>query len=264
VPLARDNAMIGSTSRKIVVIGATGGIGSAVALQFLQSGDMVFLHGRDESKFAQLTAQLGEKYPEMVSGATADITDESGRQNIRDAVYEWSPNIDSLVLCVGNGNVDRSPFLSVSQWDAILQQNFLGNAGIIAELVPLLEKSKDSNITCIGSIAGLMRLPAPVGYAVAKAALNAYTKALVPHLSEKGIRINIVHPGNVFFLGGRWDELEKGDPDGVAKYIQTEVPQKRFGAPEDIASAVFFLASGNAKFITGASFVVDGGQLKTL
>ena len=116
----------------------------------------------------------------------------------------------------------------------------------------------------IGSIAGLQHLKAPAGYAVAKAALDTYVKCLAQDLAADGIRVNIVHPGNIYFEGGRWAELQKERKEATEEYIASQVAQQRFGTPEEIANVVAFLTSSKASFMTGASVVVDGGQLKTL
>jgi 3-oxoacyl-[acyl-carrier protein] reductase len=254
--------MKSSNNNVVAVIGGTGGIGLAITKCFLQSGSTVFLHGRNEKKLKKVLMDLEKDPTSTVVGFASDITSPKERSETTKKIKADCKQINTLVLCVGNGNVARSPFLDEKDWVDILNQNFLGNAGMLKELVPLLENSTNASIVCIGSIAGLTRLPAPVGYIVAKAALHAYVKALVPHLAEKNIRINIVHPGNIFFAGGRWEELKNKDFKGVKKYIESDVPQKRFGTPEEIANAVYFLASPDASFITGASLVVDGGQAK--
>ena len=74
------------------------------------------------------------------------------------------------------------------------------------------------------------------------------------------VRINVLAPGNVFFVGGSWDEKKKQEPDVVAKFIQSNVPMNRFGTPEEVADAAVFLCSERAKFITGSVLTVDGGQ----
>jgi len=91
-------------------------------------------------------------------------------------------------------------------------------------------------------------------------ALNSYAKHLSVELAKDNVRVSIVHPGNVYFEGGRWEELLKEDKSKIKRYIQEKVPMRRFGKPEEIAEAILFLASSRAKFITGTSLIIDGGQ----
>ena len=141
-----------------------------------------------------------------------------------------------------------------------MDQNFYSTALLLNTAAPFLEKGLDSNVVVMGSIAGIERLNAPVGYTVAKAALHAYVRAMSAELASRKIRVNIIHPGNIYFEGGRWEEIQDEDPAGTKNYIESVVPQRRFGSPEDVAQAVLALASPKSSFITGASLEVDGGQ----
>ena len=115
-------------------------------------------------------------------------------------------------------------------------------------------------MTIISSIAGIEDIGAPLPYSASKAALTMYSKGLAKKLAGDSIRVNTVAPGNITFPNGNWERRQKVDPKAVQKLLDEEVPQKRFGAPEDIGNMVAFLASEKAGFITGGCFVVDGGQ----
>lgn len=246
--------------KRILVAGASGGIGSAIAEAFLDEGATVILHGREAGKLEARRAALDAKFPGRVSAVAADLTAPAGRDATLAAVGEA---LDGAVLCVGSGNVTKGSALTQEQWDAIFAQNFYADVHMASALVPLLKKGNAPSLCFIGSIAGLTYIKAPLGYAVAKAALDAYAKCLAQELAPD-VRVNIVHPGNVLFEGGRWEELKRADPAGVEAFVASQVAQKRFGTPEEIAAAVVFLSSPKASFMTGASVVVDGGQIKSL
>ena len=101
---------------------------------------------------------------------------------------------------------------------------------------------------------------APIGYSVSKTAIFSLAKNLSVKLADKKVRVNVVTPGNVFFSGGEWERKLKENPHKIKKLINTVVPMKRFGTPDEIANAVIFLSSEKASFITGSNIVVDGGQ----
>lgn len=251
---------LGLEGKVVLVTGASGGIGSAIAEAFLDEGASVILHGREAGKLEARRAALDVRFKGRVSATAADLTIPQGREAVRAAVGEA---LDAVVLCVGNGNVAKGYDLAQEQWDTVFAQNFQANALMAGALVPLLKKGSAPSICFIGSIAGLQHLKAPIAYASAKAALEAYAKSLAQELAPD-IRVNIVHPGNVIFEGGRWEELRVADPEGVDAHVTAQVAMRRFGTPEEIAAAAVFLSSAKASFMTGASVVVDGGQMKSL
>jgi 3-oxoacyl-[acyl-carrier protein] reductase len=98
------------------------------------------------------------------------------------------------------------------------------------------------------------------GYNVAKAGVIALAKALARDYAKDGIRVNSVAPGSILFPGGGWDRRQKADPEGIAAFVQRDIPMGRFGTPDEVADVVAFLASARARWITGACISVDGGQ----
>lgn len=251
---------LGIKGKRIFVAGASGGIGSAVAEAFLDEGASVVLHGRDAGKLEARRAALEAKHPGRVSAIAADLTEPKGREAAVAAIGEA---LDAAILCIGNGNVAKGHDLSQEEWDAILAQNFFADVLTAGALVPVLKKASAPSLCFIGSIAGLEIMKAPLGYAVAKAALDAHAKRLAHELAPD-IRVNIIHPGNIYFEGGRWEELKRERGAEIDAMLASQVALKRFGTPEEIASAAVFVSSPKASFMTGASLIIDGGQLKSL
>jgi 3-oxoacyl-[acyl-carrier protein] reductase len=102
-----------------------------------------------------------------------------------------------------------------------------------------------------------------VAYASAKSALIAYAKNIARPLGEFGIRVNVVSPGNIIFPGSTWEDKLAKSPEDIKAMLQREVPLQRLGTIEEVANVVVFLASQQAAFVTGANWVVDGGQTRS-
>ena len=111
----------------------------------------------------------------------------------------------------------------------------------------------------VSSIAGIEALGAPTDYSTAKTAVISLAKNLA-RKSAPDVRVNVLAPGNIFFENGSWDKKIKKDKKSVDEMISSEVPMKRFGTPEEVGDAAVFLCSDKAKFITGTTLVIDGGQ----
>ena len=185
------------------------------------------------------------------------------------ALKEWG-KIDGLVA---NAGAVRPTFQSDMPTDipdqiaAIWKWYFTANFHIarrfVDHFVSDLRKTKGS-IIFISSIAAIEDVGAPLPYSASKAALNVYAKGLARKLAPDRIRVNTVAPGNILFTGGNWDKKQKADAEGIREMLDSKVPLKRFGSPEDIGNIVAFLLSERAGFITGSCFVVDGGQTRRI
>ena len=128
---------------------------------------------------------------------------------------------------------------------------------MVEAAMPWLEKSAAASIVTVSSVSGREIDFAAGPYGAFKAALLHYTQGLANQLAVKGIRANSVSPGNTYFDGGVWQQIEQGDPDFFAQALALN-PTGRMANPEEIARAVVFLASPAASFIMGTNLVVDG------
>jgi len=247
--------------KKIFIAGSSGGIGFKTAELFLEEGAFVMLHGKNPSKLLEKRKKLELLFSKKVSAVAFDITSVKGRKKlVSQYKKEHGSSLDTLVISVGNGKVPKTAFIPEKEWLNVFHQNFFAIVSLVSDFMPFLKKSKGASVILVGSIAGVEYIGAPASYAAAKAALNSYSKHLSVEVAKDGIRVATVHPGNVYFPGGRWEELLKQNPKKVREHIRTNVPQNRFGSPREIAKAILFLASQNAEFITGANLIVDGGQ----
>ena len=104
----------------------------------------------------------------------------------------------------------------------------------------------------------------PMTYNAAKAAMISLSKEMARELAPAGIRVNSVAPGSILFPGGAWEKRQTENPDGIAAFVEAELPAGRFGTPEEVADVVVFLASERAGWVSGACITVDGCQSRSL
>lgn len=248
--------------RNVFVTASTSGIGKAVATAFLEEGATVVINGRNKDKTNILLTKWREKYGmEKVYAVCADMSDEV---SVKAAVKEmegYVPYLDIVVGNLGTGKPVAEDKFDLKEWRYMLDVNLLSTVALIQNTRALFNKLGGS-IVVMASLAAHDRIGAPPAYAAAKAALLSLVKYAAPLLIKQNIRINAVSPGNVFFKGGRWEELREENPEATKEYLQTEVPMQRFGMPEEIAKAVLFLSSEKSSFTTGTVLQVDGGQGK--
>jgi 3-oxoacyl-[acyl-carrier protein] reductase len=148
-----------------------------------------------------------------------------------------------------------------ANWQKTFDVDMMGTVRVVNAAMPYLEKSAHAAIVTISSVSGREIDFASGPYGAFKAAIIHYTQGLAYHLAGKKIRANSVSPGNTYFKGGVWEQIEHGNPD-LFKMAMGMNPTGRMGTPQEMANAVVFLASPAASFITGTNLVADGALTK--
>ncbi len=247
------------TDKRVLIAGASRGIGLAIAESFLQEGALVALVARSVAPLVKAADQLTEKYGQkQVLALTADCADADAWPEILNKLQSTWGGLDVAIANVGDGRGPQDALPDAERFAAAWRTNFTTAEETARATLPMLEASGGC-LLFVSSIAGLEAIGAPTDYSVAKSALIALTKQMARRLAPQ-VRVNCLAPGNVHFPGGSWDEKIKEDPQRVKVLLQATVPMQRFGAPAEIAAAALFLCSARAAFITGACLVVDGGQ----
>lgn len=237
-----------------LVTGGNSGIGLATALAFAKDGARVVLTGRDQTTLDKAAGQLGKNVIAVRSDA-GSITD-----GIKLASLLKQQGVMLDAVFINAGMTKLAPFEAVGEemWDATFNTNVRGPYFLIKALLSLLNPG--AAIVLNGSINAHIGMPNTTVYAASKAALISLAKTLSSELLSRGIRVNVVSPGPVATpLYGRLG-LPTEQLSEVAASIQAQIPLKRFGTPDEIASAVLYLASAESAFIIGTELVVNGGM----
>lgn len=249
--------------RRVLVTGSSRGIGQGIAAAFLAEGARVVLTGRDRLQLRRQEAAWNKEFGgERVLTCAGDLTNADhigkGLQRVEKA---WK-GLDVLVLNLGSGRSVPGLTADSVEWQRVLSLNLIAAMEMLRLGADMLAAGRSPAVVFIGSIAGIEALGAPIAYGAAKAGLQHAMKSAAQHLALRGIRANMVAPGNILFPGGTWDRKTKESPEATAAMLQTQVPLRRFGTVEEVATAVLYLASPRAGFITGACLTVDGGQTR--
>lgn len=244
--------------KKILISGATGGIGTSLVNSFLDEGALLYLLGRDINALNKLKKISDQRIKVFDCNSTVDSEVKALAQKLKRSKVV----LDCVISNIGNGAGSQKTFPKKDLWDKSWNVNFESALNVTRHLNSLLG-GDDPNIIMISSIAGINFLGAPTDYSIAKSSLITLCKNLSHKLAPK-IRVNVVAPGNIIFKNGSWDKKLKRDKKTVNKILKEKVPLKRFGKPEEVASLVTFISSQQAKFITGSVLVVDGGQTVNL
>lgn len=255
---------LGLKGKAAVVTGSSRGLGKAIAHRFLQEGAYVAVSGRDPESLQKTVEELSAQFPaERIAWFNGDLTVGDGIQGFLDVALSRFGRIDIAVANIGSGRGVPFEDSDKAEWLRLFDTNLFSGMEFVRQVVPMM-KSQGSGVIClISSVAGVEAIEAPIPYTSSKAGVIAAGKVLARYLAQSGIRVNVICPGNILFPGGDWDKKLKENRQRVNSYIESHVPLKRFGRPEEIASCVVFLASECASFVTGACLVADGGQTHT-
>ena len=237
--------------KTVVITGSSRGIGAATAKLFAENGFNVcvnYFHSEKAAK--ELTASL----PSAVA-VKADISKKADAVALIEAATETFGHVDVLV---NNAGIALPPQLvtdvSDADYDRVFDINMKGVHNTVSAVLPQMVNRKSGNIVNISSLWGVVGGSCETVYTASKAAVIGYTRALAKELGPSGIRVNCVAPGFIRTeMNARFSEEE------IASFAE-ETPLCRVGDPQDVAKAVFFLATDMSDFITGQTLCVDGGR----
>ena len=249
---------LGLKGKNVLVTGGSKGIGLAVAELFAEEGANVAICARNAGEVDKVVKRLAAKHVKA-SGKALDVADPAALKAWVESAAAELGGIDAIVcnvsaLAVGN---------TAETWEKSFRTDMMHTVNSVAAALPYLEKSNAASIVIVASVSGFEVDFAAGSYGAFKAALIHYAKGLSSQLIATGIRVNAVSPGNTYFEGGIWHNIERGMPD-LFKTAMALNPTGRMGTPQEVAAGVVFLASPVASRISGTNLIIDGALTKAV
>jgi len=251
---------LGLTGKVALVTGSSRGIGRGIATRLIEEGvDVVFCARGEEALDEAVTAVSG---PGRAYGTVADVTTPEGAAAVVDGAVQEFGGLDIVVNNVGGSGARTIDDLDVVDLDDVLGRNLVPALAVSRAALPELRKRGGGVIALIASIWGREGGGSP-SYNVAKAAEISLAKAMASDLAKDEIRVFSVAPGSTLFPGGSWERRVREDPEGMAAFVERELPWGRFGTVDEVADVVAFLVSPRGSWVVGTCVVVDGGQSRS-
>ena len=238
------------TGRIALVTGATRGIGQAIARSLADAGARVIGTATSESGAASIATDLGDQG----AGRVLDVADEASIAQLIEGIEREFGAVGILVNNAGITRDNLAMRMKESEWDEVMATNLKSVFRLSRAVMRGMMKARYGRIINISSVVGSLGNGGQVNYAAAKAGLEGFTRSLARELGSRAITVNAVAPG--FIDTDRTRALSAAQRES----LQAQIPLGRLGSPADVATAVAFLASDEAAYITGSTLHVNGGM----
>jgi 3-oxoacyl-[acyl-carrier protein] reductase len=237
-----------------VVTGGGRGIGGAIAKAFAAEGAKVAVISRSESSCGKTAEEINAEYPGAAKAYAIDVADHDAVQELGKQIVA---DFGAVNILVNNAGVTRDGLLmrmKEEDWMTVLDTNLKGAFNTVKSFMRVMMKAEDPRIINIASVIGLIGNAGQANYAASKAGLIGFTKSVARELAGRKVTCNAVAPG--FITTDMTDEL----PEKLREEVRGTIPLGEFGTVNDIAKVTLFLASADARYITGQVVAVDGGM----
>ena len=241
-------------NRVALITGASRGIGYAIANALAKDGVDIAGIDINLSELQSAMKDIGESSGRRTLAIQADVGEFASMEN---AAAEVIKVFDKISILVNNAGITRDNLLlrmKDSEWDDVMRINLTGTFNCTRAVIKGMVKNRYGRIISIASIVGLMGNSGQANYAASKAGIIGFTKSIAREYANRGVTANAIAPGFIE------TDMTKKLPEDVTKALLSQIPMGKLGMPEDVADAVRFLASDEAKYITGQVIHVNGGM----
>lgn len=242
-------------NKKILVTGASSGIGRSIAIECSKMGANLYITARNKERLEQTLKAM--EHPEKQKLFLADLSNEEERNTL---VNEIDEKLDGIVQCAGIAITKPFKFINEKELNKIMDVNFMVPVFLSQNLLKRKKINKGASIVFISSISGVyVTLPGNGMYSASKGAINGIVKSMALELASKKIRVNCINPGMI-----DTNILEQGVISSSQLLEDTKkYPLKRYGKPEEVAFAAIYLLSNASQWVTGSNLKIDGGLTLT-
>jgi 3-oxoacyl-[acyl-carrier protein] reductase len=251
---------LGLTRKVALVTGSSRGIGRAIASRLVEEGADVLLCARGADDLAAAVAALPDAGRGV--GVVADVGTTDGARAAVAAAVEHFGGLDIVVNSVGGSGARSFETMDETDLQTVLGKNLFPALNVSHAALPELRERGGGVIGIVASVWGREGGGAP-SYNIAKAAEISLAKAMATDLANERIRVFSIAPGSTLFPGGSWERRLRDDPEGMARFIERELPWGRLGTVDEVADVMTFLVSPRASWVVGTCVAVDGGQARS-
>jgi NAD(P)-dependent dehydrogenase (short-subunit alcohol dehydrogenase family) len=242
-----------SETKTAIITGGASGLGLAATKKFVENGVRTIIIGRNEHNLATVAESLGP----LCSYKVFDLSDLKDIPQLVNEITEESGPIDILVNNAGINQKKPLTEVTDEEFQTVISTNLTSVFVLSREVAKSMLQQKSGCIINISSMAAQYGIPYVIAYTAAKTGIEGMTKAMAVELSPEGIRVNCVAPG--FIATNMSAKALDSDPQRKQKVL-SRTPMGKLGVPDDVAEAIFYLASDGAKYVTGVVLPVDGGN----
>ncbi len=242
-------------NKVVLVTGASKGIGQAIAIAFAKAGFDVIIHYNNDQQKAKITYQLCVEWGVNAMTISCNL---SNYAKVKSMIQECIASFSSIDVLICNAGIVIDKLMLImeeSDFDEVIDVNLKGTFNLIKHTAKTMAKSKNGSIISIASTVGSTGNVGQANYAASKAGIVALTKTAALELARYNIRCNIISPGLIK------TQMSERLNDDQQQHLLNKTAFKRMGTVDDVAQIALFLASDNARYITGQQFFVDGGKI---